>query len=137
MQFDKDTLQKKIQNTFLEFLNIEFIEDEDPMMFVGRMFLKKEFAQTMHILHGGITIALAESMAGLGSNLICRDDERCVGTQIGASHISTGQLGDTVIAKAFLLHKGRRSHVWRVDIVSETSNRLISTVNVTNMVIAK
>ena len=137
MQFDKDVLQKKIENTFLEFLEIEFLSDDNTKSFVGRMFLKKEFAQTMHILHGGITVALAESIAGVGSNLLCDENERCVGTQISATHISSGQLGDTVLGKGLLLHKGRRSHVWRVDIVSETTNRLISTINVTNMVIPK
>lgn len=137
MKFDKVLLEKKIENTFLDFLNIQFLEDDNPTFFQGRMFLKQEFAQTMHILHGGITIALAESVAGIGSNLICGENERCVGSQINATHISTGKLGDTVLGKAYLLHKGRRTHVWRVDIVSESTNRLISTVNVTNMVIEK
>lgn len=137
MQFDKEVLKKKIEGTFLEFLNVEFIQDDDSNVFVGKMFLRDEFAQTMHILHGGITVALAESVAGIGSNFLCADDERCVGSQINATHISAGKLGDTAIAKATLLHKGRKTHVWRVDITSKATGRFISTINVTNMVIPK
>lgn len=92
--------------------------------------------QTMGVLHGGATIALAETIGGIGSFAILPQEEGCVGMQISASHISSANIGDTVIAKADLLHKGRRTHVWDVNIYSEKTGRLISSIKVTNAVIS-
>ena len=88
----------------------------------------------MGVLHGGATIALAETAAGVASNLMCTEDESCYGIQISANHISSAQQGETVKAIAKPIHIGRSTHVWVVDIISLTNNRLISTVSVTNFV---
>ncbi len=92
--------------------------------------------QTMGFLHGGATIALAETIGGIGSYAILPQEEGCVGMQISASHISSVNIGDTVIAKADLIHKGKRSHIWDVNIYSEKTGRLISSIKVTNAIIA-
>jgi|SRR5699024_4120212 len=92
--------------------------------------------QTMGFLHGGATIALAETIGGIGSYAILPQEEGCVGMQISASHISSANIGDTVIAKADLIHKGKRSHIWDVNIYSEKTGRLISSIKVTNAIIA-
>lgn len=91
--------------------------------------------QTMGYLHGGATIALAETIGGIGSYAILPEEEGCVGMQISASHLSSASLGDTVIAKAELQHKGRRTHVWDVNIYSQKTGRLVSTIKVTNAII--
>lgn len=93
--------------------------------------------QTMGYLHGGATIALAESIAGIGSFNLIDESEACVGMQISASHVSSALLGDRVIAKCDLVHKGKRSHVWDVNIYSETRACLISTIKVTNAIIPR
>ncbi|HIW06431.1 MAG TPA: PaaI family thioesterase [Candidatus Ignatzschineria merdigallinarum] len=92
--------------------------------------------QTMGFLHGGATIALAETIGGIGSYAILPQEEGCVGMQISASHISSANIGDTVIAKADLIHRGKRSHIWDVNIYSEKTGRLISSIKVTNAIIA-
>ena len=92
--------------------------------------------QTMGFLHGGATIALAETIGGIGSYAILPQEEGCVGMQISASHISSANIGDTVIAKADLIHKGKRSHICDVNIYSEKTGRLISSIKVTNAIIA-
>lgn len=92
--------------------------------------------QTMGYLHGGATIALAETVGGIGSYAILPESEGCVGMQISASHLSSAEKGDTVVAKADLIHKGRRSHVWEVNIYSKATERLISSIKVTNAIIA-
>lgn len=91
--------------------------------------------QTMGYLHGGATIALAETIAGIGSYAILPAELGCVGMQISASHLSSARLGDRVIAKAVLQHRGKRTHVWDVNVYSEENGRLISTIKVTNAVI--
>ena len=88
------------------------------------------------ILHGGGTLALAETVAGLGSMIICESDEIVVGMQVSGNHISSAHEGDTVRAVATIVHKGRSSHVWNVDVFTST-NKLVSSIRVVNSVIKK
>ena len=91
--------------------------------------------QTMGFLHGGATIALAETIGGIGSYAILPQEEGCVGMQISASHLSSAKTGEMVIAKGTIIHRGRSTHVWDVNVYSMTDDRLISTIRVTNAVI--
>ena len=92
--------------------------------------------QPFGILHGGATLALAETVAGLGSMILAQPDELIVGMQVSGSHISSAHEGDTVRAVATIIHKGRTSHVWNVDVFTST-DKLVSTVRVLNSVIKK
>jgi len=92
--------------------------------------------QPFGILHGGATLALAETAAGLGSMILAQPDELIVGMQVSGSHVSSAHEGDTVRAVATIIHKGRTSHVWNVDVFTST-DKLVSTVRVVNSVIKK
>ena len=92
--------------------------------------------QPFGILHGGATLALAETVAGLGSMILCKPDEIVVGMQVSGNHISSAHEGDTVRAVATIVHKGRSSHVWNVDVFTST-NKLVSSVRVVNSVLKK
>lgn len=137
MRLNQNLLKEKTEGTFLETLNIIFKVSDDEMSLEASMTVGKSFTQTMGILHGGATISLAESIAGVGSNIICANDEQCVGMQVSASHISSAQIGDIVHAKGSIIHKGRTSHIWDVEVVSEQTGKLISIIRVTNSVIKK
>lgn len=92
--------------------------------------------QPFGILHGGATLALAETVAGLGSMILCQPDEMVVGMQVSGNHVSSALEGDTVRAVGTIVHKGRSSHVWNVDVFTST-NKLVSTVRVVNSVMKK
>ena len=92
--------------------------------------------QPFGILHGGATLALAETVAGLGSMILCQPDEFVVGMQVSGNHISSAHEGDTVRAVGTIVHKGRSSHVWNVDVFTST-NKLVSSVRVVNSVLKK
>ncbi|MDR1356364.1 MAG: Cof-type HAD-IIB family hydrolase [Tannerellaceae bacterium] len=92
--------------------------------------------QPFGILHGGATLALAETVAGLGSMILCRPDEIIVGMQISGNHVSSAREGDTVRAVGTIIHKGRSSHVWNVDVFTST-DKLVSSVRVVNSVLKK
>lgn len=92
--------------------------------------------QPFGILHGGATLALAETLAGLGSLFLCQPDEIAVGMQVSGNHISSAHQGDTVRAVGTIIHKGHSSHVWNVDVFTSTG-KLISTVRVINSVMKK
>ncbi len=92
--------------------------------------------QPFGMLHGGATLALAETIAGLGSTILCQPDEIAVGMQVSGNHISSAQEGDTVRAVGTIMHKGRSSHVWNVDVFTSTG-KLVSSVRVVNSVMKK
>ncbi|MDR1780632.1 MAG: Cof-type HAD-IIB family hydrolase [Tannerella sp.] len=92
--------------------------------------------QPFGILHGGATLALAETVAGLGSMLLCQPDETMVGMQVSGNHVSTAHEGDTVRAVANIIHKGRSSHVWDVNVYTST-DKLISSVRVLNSILRR
>ena len=92
--------------------------------------------QPFGVLHGGATLALAETVAGMGSMLICEPDEIIVGMQVSGNHISSAHEGDSVRAVGTIIHKGRSSHVWNVDVFTST-NKLISSIRVVNSVLKK
>lgn len=92
--------------------------------------------QPFGVLHGGATLALAETVAGLGSMILCQPDEMVVGMQVSGNHISSALEGDTVRAVGTIVHKGRSSHVWNVDVFTST-NKLVSSVRVVNSVMKK
>lgn len=92
--------------------------------------------QPFGILHGGATLALAETVAGLGSMILCLPDEVVVGMQVSGNHLSSAHEGDTVRAVATIIHKGRTSHVWDVNVFTST-DKLISSVRVLNSILKK
>ena len=56
--------------------------------------------------------------------------------QVSANHISSAHEGDTVHAIATILHRGRSSHVWNIDVFTSTS-KLVSTVRIVNSIFDK
>lgn len=100
------------------------------------MPVDKRTRQPFGILHGGATLALAETVAGLGSLVLCAPDEIAVGMQVSGNHVSSAHEGDSVRAVGTIIHKGRSSHVWNVDVFTST-NKLVSSVRVINSIIKK
>ena len=92
--------------------------------------------QPMGILHGGATLALAETAAGYGSLLLLQENEIQVGMQVSGNHISSAHVGDTVTAVGKIIHRGRSSHVWNIDILSGRG-KLISSIRVVNSILNK
>ena len=92
--------------------------------------------QPFGILHGGATLALAETVAGLGSMVACQPDGFVVGMQVSGNHISSAHEGDTVRAVCTPVHLGRSSHVWNVDVFTST-DKLVSSIRVVNSVMKK
>jgi uncharacterized protein (TIGR00369 family) len=87
-------------------------------------------------LHGGASLAFAESLAGAGSYLLIdREQFNAFGLQVSGNHISSVKQG-ILKGDAQLVHKGKTTHVWEVRI-SDENNKLISLVRVTNIITEK
>ena len=128
-------LNKGTKNTLMGNLGMQYTYVSNERIEVT-MPVDNRTRQPFGILHGGATLALAETVAGLGSVLNCNADEVPVGIQVSGNHISSAHQGDTVRAVGTLVHKGRSSHVWNVDIFTSTT-KLVSTVRVVNNIIRK
>lgn len=129
-------LNAHIKGTLMGSLGIEYTAVSEERV-EALMPVNEHTCQPFGILHGGATLALAETVAGVGSNVLCQDTEWSVGIQVSGNHIASARLGDKVRAEGVLIHKGRRTHIWRVEVMSVSTGRLISSVQVTNGIIPK
>jgi uncharacterized protein (TIGR00369 family) len=78
--------------------------------------------QPFGILHGGASMALAETVASIGATAcIDRDQFVAVGQEINGNHVRSKSDG-LVTAVATPVHVGRRSHVWSIRIADEQDN---------------
>ena len=106
-----DLLNERARHALMGNLGIQYTYASDERV-EATMPVDYRTRQPFGILHGGATLALAETVAGLGSMIICESDEIVVGMQVSGNHISSAHEGDTVRAVGTILHKGRSSHIW-------------------------
>ena len=133
--FDMATLNAMNRGTLMEQLGIEYLEAR-PGYLKARMPVDERTFQPMRILHGGATIALAETLASIGSALMVdREKFDVKGQHVSANHIRSARSGE-VVGEAVIMHRGRSSHIWNVDVKDE-QGRLISTCRVTMFVVKK
>ncbi|MDR9457505.1 MAG: hotdog fold thioesterase [Salegentibacter sp.] len=129
-------LSKKVsKNTLMETLDIEFIEAGDDYL-VARMPVTSKVHQPDGVLHGGASVALAESVGSLASYVFLNTEEFFVrGIEISANHLKSISEG-FVYAKASFIHKGRTTQLWEIKITDEENN-LISLVKLTTIALPK
>ena len=106
------------KETLLSTLGIEIVEATREKV-VGRMPIGPRVHQPFGLLHGGASIALAETVASTaGWMQIDQEKERIVGLEINANHLRAKRDG-MLTAVATAVHVGRRTHVWNVLIADE------------------
>jgi len=133
--FDIKEVSKLNKGTMMEQLGIEYLEIREGYM-SARMPVDERTFQPYGILHGGATIALAETLASFGSALMMDTEKYDVrGQNVTVNHVRSARDG-WVIGEANIIHKGRTSHIWNVDVKDE-KDRLISTCRLTIFVSAK
>lgn len=112
-----------ITNGLPRHIGIEFTEI-GPDFLRGRMPVDDRTHQPYRILHGGASVALAETLGSYGATLVVDQSKyRVVGQEINANHIR-GVASGFVIGTARPVHLGRRSHVWEIRITDE-QDRLV------------
>lgn len=127
-------LNELCKGTFISFLGIEFLDYGDDFV-EARMPVDNKL-QPMGLLHGGASLALAETIASGGSYLLVDPDKYDVlGLQVSGNHLSSVSNG-TLYARAEIIHKGKITHVWDVKIKGE-NGKLISVTRVTIMIVKK
>lgn len=97
-------------------LGIEFVSIHEHLV-VATMPVSDQTRQPHGILHGGASVALAETVASVGGNVLLKDPKAyVVGLEINANHLKSVSSGK-VVAKGKPIHLGRRTQVWAIEIV--------------------
>ncbi|MCH1479679.1 MAG: PaaI family thioesterase [Crocinitomicaceae bacterium] len=129
-----DLINSMNKNTLMEQLGIECIELGDDYV-ISRMPVDKRTHQPMGLLHGGASAALIESIGSMGSTLLLDiSKQHPVGIEVNANHIGGIRTGH-VIAKGKIVHAGKKTHLWQVDITEEGTNKLVCSGRLTVMII--
>lgn len=134
-QEECDFLHTRMKGTLIEALGMRFIPTNDEYA-VAEMPISPSTRQYLGILHGGASLSLAETIAGVGSLRLTHfdPDYAVCGTEINASHVAMSTTEGKVYGKAKLVYAGKSTHVWTVDIVGEDGT-IISAERVTNRII--
>lgn len=139
MQFrkiDLDTINSFNKNTLMETLGIKCVEIGEDYI-VSTMPVNASTHQPMGLLHGGASAALIESIGSMGSTLLIDLSKQApVGLEINANHIGSVRSG-SVKGIGKIVHAGKKTHVWQVDIFDNETNKLICTGRLTVMIIDK
>ena len=123
------------KNTLMETLNIEFIDFGDDFV-VAKMPVNSRVYQPDGLLHGGATVALAETTGSFAAHMFLDLSNVFVrGIEISANHIKSVKEG-YVYAKASFIHKGRTTQLLQVKITDDNDN-LISLCKLTTVAIPK
>ncbi|PDM40842.1 MULTISPECIES: hotdog fold thioesterase [unclassified Geobacillus] len=123
------------KRTLLEALGIEITELGEGRV-VATMPVDHRTHQPFGLLHGGASVALAETVASIGAYaLVDQEKESVVGLEINANHVRAVRNG-TVTATGTVLHRGKTTMVWDIKIVDE-QQRLVCVSRCTIAVIKK
>lgn len=130
-----DTLNELSENTMGAYLGMEFTEI-GPDYLRLMMPVDHRTKQPYGLLHGGASVALAETAGSMASALIIDPEKQmCVGMEISANHLRAVKSG-YVHACAKPLHIGATSHVWDIRITDD-QHKLICVSRLTMAILAK
>jgi len=136
--FDKYTIEQVLfmeKGSMSEYIGMEFTEiGEDYIR--GRLKITEKVRQPFGLLHGGASVALAESLGSIGANLIIDPTKYyCVGLDINANHVRGVREG-YVYGEARPLHIGKATQVWEIKLTDE-AGKLVCISRLTMAVVAR
>ena len=105
------------KDTAVQQLGIEFLE-VGPDFIRARVPVDTRTRQPYGLLHGGVSVVLAETLGSCGAAYSCPEDHRAVGLDINANHLK-GATSGWVTGVARPVHIGRTTQVWQIDLSNE------------------
>jgi uncharacterized protein (TIGR00369 family) len=115
-----ELLTKSNENTAVDHLGVEFLEVGDDFI-RARVPVDKRTRQPYGLLHGGVSVALAETLGSCGAEFASPEGHRAVGLGINANHIK-GTTHGWVTATARPVHLGRSTQVWQIDMHNDAGD---------------
>jgi 1,4-dihydroxy-2-naphthoyl-CoA hydrolase len=131
-----EALNKLSRKTLAEHLGMEFTAIGDDFI-EARMPVDHRTHQPLGLLHGGASVALAETLGSVAATC-CIDTTKqfCVGLEINANHLRSVKEG-FVKGTASPIHVGKKTQVWEIRIVNETTGDLVCISRITIAVLEK
>jgi len=122
--FSIEGLNAMNANTLGENIGLEFTE-ADPDFILAKMPVDNRTVQPYRLLHGGASVALAETLGSVASTMCIEDlnKKMAVGVEINANHLRPARQG-FVFGKVTPIRIGRSIHVWNIEIRDE-NERLV------------
>jgi uncharacterized protein (TIGR00369 family) len=111
------TLTDIHRDTTVAHLGIEFLE-VGPDFIRARVPVDARTRQPYGILHGGVSVVLAETLGSCGAAFAAPERHRAVGLEINANHLRAAT-GGWVTGTARPVHVGRTTQVWQIDLVDD------------------
>ena len=125
-------LNEICKNSFIDHLGIHF-ESFDGVKMIASLRITPVHLQPVGVVHGGVYISMAETIAGAASTLIVREEGKLAfGVTVNSQHIASVSEGK-ITAEGMLIHKGANKHIWDIKI-TDGSGKLISISRVTNSI---
>lgn len=115
-----EILTQGTANTADTHLGIEFVEVGDDYI-VGRVPVDARTRQPYGLLHGGVSVVLAETLGSCGAAFSTPVGYRAVGLDINANHLK-GVTSGWVTGTARPVHRGRSTHVWQIELRDEAGD---------------
>jgi len=139
MNYSKDDIikigNKACENTLMETLGIEIVDAGSDFV-TAKMPVNSRVYQPDGVLHGGATVALAESVGSFAAHLFLDIEKYSVrGIEISANHVKSVKEGN-IYAKATFAHKGRTTQLFDIRITDDDDN-LISLCKLTTIALPK
>ena len=113
-----DILTRLSEGSAVSHLGIEFLEVGDDYI-VGRVPVNAHTRQPYGLLHGGVSVTLAETLGSCGAAFSCTPGQLAVGLDINANHLR-GVSSGWVTGTARAVHIGRSTQVWQIDLRDDT-----------------
>lgn len=128
-----DDLNQYQQRTLVTHLGIRYTEIGDDYI-RAVMPVDERTKQPAGILHGGASVALAETLGSTGANLVVdRETQLCVGLDINANHVRAMRDG-SVTGTARPIHIGKSTQVWEIKI-TDKDDKLVCVSRITMAVL--
>ena len=112
-----EVLTQTSANTAVSHLGIEFVEVGDDFL-RARVPVDERTRQPFGLLHGGVSVVLAETLGSVGAYHASPEGHRGVGLDINANHLRAATSG-WVTGTARPVHIGRTTQVWQIDMVND------------------
>ena len=116
---DIEELTRSHIDTAVAHLGMEFLEVGDDFI-RGRVPVDKRTKQPFGLLHGGVSVVLAEALGSCGAHYSCPEGHRAVGLDINANHLKSATSG-WVTGITRPVHRGRSTHVWQIELFNEAN----------------
>lgn len=119
--------------TAVAHLGIEITELGDDYL-VGRVPVDDRTKQPFGLLHGGVSVVLAETLGSIAAYHACPEGHMAVGLDINANHLRSARSG-WVTGTAKPVHVGKTTQVWQIDMVDD-SGKLTCVSRITMAILA-